>query len=414
MNRDSVVITWFLCILSLCCLNRIQAQVPGCTDPLAINYNSIATENDGSCLYPQGSISPYQAYLLDSVLSETSGLILYDNLIWTHNDNSDIRLYSLDTASGSILNTSDLIGTQNNDWEEISQDSGYLYIGDIGNNVNGNRTDLKILRVDKTSLSGPNPVIDTISFSYQDQINFTPAGANNTDYDCEAFIVTEDSLYLFTKQWVSDKCAVYALPKTPGTHTAVLRGVLNTLGMITGATSVLSKKLVVLCGYTNFLEPFIYLLYDYPGSEFFGGNKRKIELSLQFHQVEGIATNNGLKYYLSNELFNSPPFLSRSRLHVVDLSSYLSHYMDSSITRAESNAFVNTLHIFPNPAGDYIHVQTNQYLNNENYLILNMQGRPVRKGILQKSEVRIYTGGLESGLYVFKTDSGMKMVFHIQ
>jgi len=414
MNRDSLVIAWFLWILSLSCLNRIQAQIPGCTDPLAINYNSLATENDGSCLYPQSSISPYQAYLLDSVLSETSGLIHYDNLIWTHNDNSDIRLYGLDTASGSILNTSDLIGTQNNDWEEISQDSGYLYIGDIGNNVNGNRTDLKILRVDKTSLSGPYPLIDTINFSYQDQINFTPAGANNTDYDCEAFIVTEDSLYLFTKQWVSDKCAVYALPKTPGTHTAVLRGVLNTLGMITGATSVESKKLVVLCGYTNFLEPFIYLLYDYPGTEFIRGNKRRINLSLQFHQVEGVATNNGLKYYLSNELFNSPPFLSRSRMHIVDLSGYLSNYLNNTITQAEDYEAPNTLNIFPNPAGDYIHVRTNMRVNKENYLILNMQGKPVQEGILQNSEEKINLSELESGLYLFKTDSGMKKLFKIQ
>jgi hypothetical protein len=415
MNIVSIYARWLFCLFALTVSGSAGAQVPGCTDPLAMNYNIGATQNDGSCIYSQGpGLSPFAAYLLDSILSETSGLIVYNDQLWTHNDNSDITLYGLDTASGIVLNTAVLSGTINIDWEEISQDSHYLYIGDFGNNVNGNRTDLKILRVDKTSLSGTNPVIDTISFFYQDQVNFNPTGSNNTDYDCEAFIVSDDSVYLFTKQWIGDQCAVYSLPKSPGTHMANFKSKFNTYGMITGATSLEGKRLIALSGYTNFLEPFIYLLYDYPGTEFFGGNKRRIELSLQFHQVEGIASNNGLKYYLSNELFYSPPFLSRSRMHIVDLSSYLSHYLNNTITQAEDYDAPNALNIFPNPAGDYIHVRASMRVNTENYLILNMLGKPVQEGILQNSEEEINISELGSGLYLFKTDSGMKKLFQIQ
>jgi len=85
------------------------------------------------------------------------------------------------------------------------QDKDYLYVGDFGNNLNGNRTDLKILRIRKNSVL-VNPLkIDTINFSYSNQTNFTPTGTNNTDFDCEAFIVASDSIYLFTKQWISKR-----------------------------------------------------------------------------------------------------------------------------------------------------------------------------------------------------------------
>ena len=77
-----------------------------------------------------------------------------------------------------------ITGVENYDWEEISSDSLFIYVGDFGNNVNGNRTDLHILRIEKNSLLINSPVIDTISFTYSDQTDFTPTGSNNTDFDC--------------------------------------------------------------------------------------------------------------------------------------------------------------------------------------------------------------------------------------
>lgn len=320
------LLIFFLVILA----GKSVAQVYGCTDPLANNYNPSATVNNGSCTYNSTSISPVSSYTLSSTLAETSGLIRWDNLIWTHNDSDDINLYGLDSLNGNILQTQALTGTQNTDWEEISQDEDYLYIGDFGNNSNGNRTDLKILRISKTSFVSGTPVTDTISFSYADQVNFNPTGGNNTDFDCEAFMVTWDSIFLFTKQWVSRQTKLYALPKTPGTYTAQPRGTLNVQGLITGATSKQDENIVVLSGYSNTLQPFIYLLYDYTGNAFFNGNKRKIQLSQSFHQVEGIATNDGLKYYISNEAFSQFPFNVQQKLQVLNLSSYLSGYINSN------------------------------------------------------------------------------------
>ena len=118
---------------------------------------------------------------LNAALVETSGLIFWNNTLWSHNDDTDIKLYSVDTATADTIHSYVLKNTVNTDWEEISQDANYVYVGDFGNNANGNRTDLHILRVEKNSLLVNAPVIDTIWFSYSNQTNFSPAGANHTD-----------------------------------------------------------------------------------------------------------------------------------------------------------------------------------------------------------------------------------------
>ena len=80
------------------------AQVYGCTDLLATNYNSVATRNDGSCLYANISIAPVKSTLISDTLIESSGLIIYGNRLFTHNDNTDLNLYALDSVTGKIYN----------------------------------------------------------------------------------------------------------------------------------------------------------------------------------------------------------------------------------------------------------------------------------------------------------------------
>ena len=199
-----------------------RAQVPGCTDPLANNFNSSATINDGSCTYYPFSIAPKKTSQLSGTLSETSGLIVWDGYIWTHIDYSDTKIYALDTVYADIKKHYNLEGVTNYDWEEMQQDDEYLYIGDIGNN-SGKRTDLHLLRVEKQSLQAGDAIIDTIWFTYSDQVDFNPPGAYQTDFDCEAFIVSGDSVFLFTKQWISIQTSVYSFPKVPGNHIAQKR-----------------------------------------------------------------------------------------------------------------------------------------------------------------------------------------------
>ncbi|HRO42568.1 MAG TPA: T9SS type A sorting domain-containing protein [Flavipsychrobacter sp.] len=322
----------------------LKAQ-PGCTDPLATNYNNTATINDGSCVYAPATVTPYNIKTLSDTVAETSGLVRHNNYLWTHNDNSDLNLYALDTATGQIMQTVSVQNVTNYDWEDITQDSNYFYVGDFGNNGNGNRTDLHILRISKASLSNGTVLADTIRFSYSDQTDFSGSGANNTDYDCEAFIATDDSLYLFTKQWVSKKTSVYVLPKTPSSsvYIASLKHTHDVQGMITAATYLADKKTIVLTGYN--LNPFVYLLYDFNSNNFFSGNKRKIDIVQPFSQIEAIATQDGKSFFITNEKLvqlNIP-----ARLQKIDLTSYLNPYYQTAIASVINDQDVV---IYPNPA----------------------------------------------------------------
>ncbi len=305
----------------------VYSQIPGCTDPQAENYNAKSGQNNGSCSYKNLKIKPDYSFQLSDSLKETSGLIAFENLLWTHNDDHDTTIYGLDTL-GKIRKKIVIPEITNHDWEEISQDSTHIYIGDFGNNYSGNRTDLKILKIEKKAFLEEKLKIETISFSYSDQTDFSASNPNKTDFDCEAFIVSKDSIYLFTKQWKSSKTSIYALSKEPVSQIAKLKSTLDTKGLVTGATYLEDKKLITLCGYTKVGKPFLYLLYDFKNEDFLSGNKRRIDLKLPFHQTEGIATKDGLHYFITNESLVRKPILNNpQQIHYFDLSPVLGFYL---------------------------------------------------------------------------------------
>ena len=82
-----------------------HAQVCGCTDPLATNYDAEATVNNGSCKYAQTTIKAESLGLLDSLMEGTSSLLFWNNGYWTFNDHYDQCLYFIDSSNANILNT---------------------------------------------------------------------------------------------------------------------------------------------------------------------------------------------------------------------------------------------------------------------------------------------------------------------
>lgn len=394
MKTRFLLISAFL-IISL----KINAQVLGCTDPLANNYNANATKNNGTCTYNATTTDVVSSSNLPSQLLETSGLTFWNNLLFTHNDNDDLKIYAIDTTNGSIINSYNLNGTANIDWEEIAQDENYLYVGDFGNNSSGNRTNLKILRIEKSSILNNNLKIDTINFSYSNQTDFTATAANKTDFDCEAFVVTKDSIYLFTKQWNTNQTSLYALSKTPGTYTAQYKNSYDVQGLVTGATLLENKKLVVLCGYNTLLQPFTLLLYDYEANDFFSGNKRKINLNLAFHQVEGIATNNGLKYFISNEFFSKSVVTVNQKLQTLNFYPYLSNYLGLTNTGIKTELQNNAIAIYPNPVKHTLSIDFKYNNINCSFLIINNIGKVILEGNLTQNTNEINVEMLQNGIY---------------
>jgi len=295
---------------------------PGCTDPLALNYDPEATEDDNSCTYQVPSAEPLWTLDLEMQIHETSGLIHWDGSLWTHNDDTDTRLYRLDPGTAEIVGDVRLPGVFNQDWEEIEQDEDYIYVGDFGNNM-GNRTNLHILRVEKASMLSGEPAIEKIWFTYSDQEDFISSGLNQTEFDCEAFVVSSDSIYLFTKQWLSGNTTCYALPKQPGNHVAMKKEVFNIQGQVTGASYLEEERLLVLCAYAGLMQPYLYLFRGFQAEDFFSGEGMQVNLLLPFHQVEAVTTLDGIHYYISNERSSASYVNIPQRLHYFDLGRIL-------------------------------------------------------------------------------------------
>jgi len=287
-------------------------QVEGCTDPQALNYNSGATWNDGSCFYEETFFIPDHYAPLPATLSETSGLIYTLGGFWTFNDSGgDAKIYKLDTISGDIIQIITISKGANVDWEDIAQDEDHIYVGDFGNNA-GNRKDLLIYKLAKADIpvTGDESVnAEIIAYSYADQDDFTPQFDGN-EYDCEAMICFEGNIYLFTKNWLSETTRLYTFPAEPGNHSIWPVDSFDVSGLVTGADYSEGLDQVVLSGYRNYV-PFLFLLFDYHESSLFSGNKRKIQMPGIFGaQTEGVCFKEGYNAFLSCEesLFNQQLF----------------------------------------------------------------------------------------------------------
>ena len=404
-------ISMLMTISGLC-----TAQICGCTDPVAINYDSNATVNDGSCEYEATTIDVTEIGMLDSLLKGSSSLFFWNNCYWSFNDHGDNCLYQIDSTNATTTASLCINGINNDDIEEISQDSLYLYFGDIGNN-SGSRHDLHILRISKEAILNQNFEVDTIWFSYEDQNDFTPQ-PQTTDFDCEAFVVTRDSIYLFTKQWASTQTTIYSLPKTSGTHIAHRGTTYNVNGLITGATYLPAYQLVVLCGYDydpenmlTALHPFIVLLYDFQADKFFSGNKRRLDFDYSARaQVEAIASSNVLDYYLTNEHFSTTLMGYNidlpAKLQQVDLRDYLLPYLNQFGVNDDPNDLhkhhkaAAEFRFYPNPATDKLYVDYPQEFSGAEYEIFNLNGQLMMEGVLKDNVIYLNNKNLTTGKYI--------------
>ncbi|MFM7217710.1 MAG: T9SS C-terminal target domain-containing protein [Bacteroidota bacterium] len=398
-----------LTLTFLVSLAQAHAQY-GCTDLQATNYNPSALFNDGSCIYPATTLSASQVALLQTpALDENSGLVYSQGVLWTHVDDTYEELYRIDTLTGAISQTVTIPFSNNTDWEDVSLDSDFVYIGDIGNN-NGNRTDLRFFRIPRAALdTTPNQVatVDTICFSYSDQTDFT-AAYNNTRFDAEAFVVINDTIHLFSKDWVFSRARHYVLPATPGTHIAQLRDSIDANGLITGAT-LASDGAIALIGYDKvFPAPcFVWLLFDYSGSEVYSGNKRYFSLgsAITYGQTEAITFSEGHKGYLSNERFQQSILNVAPTLRRFDLSPFI---VPASTLATENT--VMPIAVNPQPATGELHVSFRGPVKGR-WRLISLSGLVMAQGEFPEASVSIRCDGIPSSLYVLEVIGSSGQVY---
>lgn len=166
-------------------------------------------------------------------ISEASGLaysVKNKDMIWSHNDSGHANvLFLINAKTGEIMARYTIIGTVNNDWEdmEISIDAktkeSYLYVADTGDN-NERKLNYKIYRFKEPVYKQEH---------YGQNIQLTPENLSviNTMYpdgshDAESLLVDPktNDIYLVTKRDV--RSILYVLPfpyKTDGSVNAMYK-----------------------------------------------------------------------------------------------------------------------------------------------------------------------------------------------
>ena len=205
---------------------------------------------------------------LPSTLNEVSGneITTKNNLIWMINDaGNQPKLFGV-SEKGEITKEI-FINAKNHDWEDITSDGqGNIYIGDFGNN-NNKRKNLRILKVNASSLENESADVEIINFEYENQERFPPK-KKQFYFDAEAFFYYQNYFYIFTKSRIPNnhgKTLLYKIPSKASSYKAKLIGEFdngkNFTSWITGA--------------------------DISNDDFFSGKVKKIKLIHQ-SQKEGI------------------------------------------------------------------------------------------------------------------------------
>lgn len=281
---------------------------------------------------------------LPGLLNETSGVLRLGDDTWIglDSDNSN-TLYRVDLNTGSIVQEVVLANATNVDWEDLATDGTWVYVGDIGNNA-GARTDQRIYRFALAALSNSATEVnvETIAYHYEDQTDFTPA-YDDTNWDCEAMLAVDDSIFLFTKNWLDGYTHLYALPAVPGDHAAMLRDVFNAQGLITGAALDAGSGTIALLGHTeDAYAPFVWTLRGYEGHHFFGGTNTHHPITLSALQAEAIE-------------FETPYTLVMGNEWSVDHAPSLWH-LELPMAVSQRSSSVKHVHAFPLPADMHVNV----------------------------------------------------------
>ncbi|QPG05466.1 hypothetical protein IT774_15445 [Salinimonas marina] len=256
---------------------------------------------------PKLTVEVLHSQRLDTILEETSGLVCTGDSAITLNDSGNAAaLFRID-KQGQIQNRYPL-DFANKDFEAVTADDNYFYIGDIGNN-RGQRPYVNIRQVARDDAKKQQ----TLRLTYADnnpQNNLPYAH----DYDAEALVNQDDHLLLFSKSWASKRVKVYRIAKdkknqilTPVAHIDGLPG------LVTGADWDAEQRRFVVVGYEHspigLFQPFVALI----AADFTIEGVARLE---QFGQVEGVCVNNASQIWLTQE---STP-LDSARLGIISVN----------------------------------------------------------------------------------------------
>lgn len=356
-------IAWLFIALAAISL-RVEAQQP--------------VKSEKSALASTAEIRFAAACTFDHI-PESSGLVYTDGKLWTHEDSGNSPyLFSIDPNTGNTLQTVIIDNFPNVDWEDITADRDFIYVGDFGNN-NGNRTDLKVLKIAKSAIGNQATVhvrAEAIQFSYEDQLVVSPD--QQTNFDCESLISKDDSLYLFTKDRGDYWTRVYALPKQAGNYKISPKARYNIGSQVCGADYDPVTNQLVLVGYGGHkLNSFLAVFGGFHGSHFFSGQRKKITIGNNYTewQTEGICFLDSAHLFLSCESTSDVP----SSLYELEVKN-------SEVT-AVSQLSDDVFSCYPNPASKFIDLLSAE--NIQSLALLDLEGRTLLRQSVNTRQYRL-------------------------
>ncbi len=247
---------------------------------------------------------------LSKELDEISGIAHDGQFLWVVSDDKDAPIYKLD-RKGNVLQKIKISNLRLIDVEAVAVDRTYIYIGDVGDNM-GKRNQRAIVKVEKSDIPKGRSVSvkgQRIRFSFPEHGDVKKQKRNN--YDCEAIIIYNDSVYLFTKRRKDLNTSLYVIPKIPGTYSARLISTFKTKGLVTDASVNDRTDEIALIGYDEgHTRPFIWILSNFPFDDFFSGNYVRFELTKNKEldwQIEGISYEDNGTFFIVCEKTKQVP-----------------------------------------------------------------------------------------------------------
>ncbi|HPG33400.1 MAG: T9SS type A sorting domain-containing protein [Lentimicrobiaceae bacterium] len=335
------------------------------------------------------SVSLRHICRLPSVLTESSGIAIEGtNRIWSHEDSGNSNeIYCFDTT-GTLLRTLTISNVHNIDWEDMAVDNEETwYLNDAGNN-NNDRQNLAIYKIPSPeTISGNSVNAQIISFTFEDQTSFPPP-ASNRNFDIEAIVWHNDSLFLFTKDRSTPFTGItkmYVLPDTPGTYTARLAdtyhaGNTEETGRITSADINHHTGELILLTKTGLLS-----FTNYPGNRFFDGEMVRYNFTSMPGQNESIGFVSTTKLYMTEEGTGS----TEGYLYELNLP------VPQAIGNLQNKE--KLLSLYPNPATNQIKIVS--LLNHSAFVQIKDLGGMILKQQLFSGELTLDISQLKAGVY---------------
>jgi hypothetical protein len=186
-------------------------------------------------------------YIANPRITESSGVAAsqqHPGVFWTHSDGGGPNrqlLYGIDREGKSLADFS-VVGAEIVDWEDIALDNtGHLYIGDIGNN-DANREEIAVYEINEPD---PNSSSTAVNVNRCWKLHFP-----KRPFDCEALFIWKNHGYIISKVLNNKNAEIFrfSLADTPDPITLDKVARLPVESPVTGAgISLDGRRLGVVC-----------------------------------------------------------------------------------------------------------------------------------------------------------------------